>query len=57
MNISLPNHPPLLSPDKDRLIVSGLPPGESRVWKERVFSDGDGATTALCAEDLTLQPI
>jgi len=54
---ALPNHPPLLSPAKVRVIVGGLPPGESRVWKERVFSDGDGTTKALCAEDLTLQPI
>jgi hypothetical protein len=57
-DMALPTHPPLLSPDKDRVIVGGLPPGESRVWKERVFSDGYGTTTtALCAEDLTLQPI
>jgi hypothetical protein len=56
-DLALPNHPPLLRPDKDCVIVGGLPPGESRVWKERVFSDGDGLTTALCAEDLTLQPI
>jgi len=54
-DMALPNHPPLLSPDEDRGIVAGLPPGESRVWEKRVFSDG--ATTALCAEDLTLQPI
>jgi hypothetical protein len=47
----------LLSADEDRVILGGLPPGESRVWKERVFSHGDGVTTALCAEDLTLQPI
>jgi hypothetical protein len=48
---------PLLSPDKDHVIVGGLPAGENRVWKERVFSDGDGTTTALCVEDLILQPI
>lgn len=55
--MALPNHPSLLSPDEDRVIVGGLPDGESRVWKERVFSDGDGATTALCVENLILQPI
>jgi hypothetical protein len=55
---ALPNHPPLLSADEDGVFVGGLPPGESRVWQERVFSDGAaGITTALCAEDLSLQPI
>jgi len=54
---ALPNHPPLLSADEDRVFVGGLPPGESRVWQERVFSHGAGITTALCAEDLTLQSI
>jgi len=55
--MDLPNHPPLLSPDEDRVFVGGLPPGERRVLKERIFSDGEVITSALCAEDLTLQPI
>jgi len=56
-DVALPNHPPLLSPDEDRVIVGGLPPGESRVWKERVFSVGERITTAICVEGVTLQPI
>jgi hypothetical protein len=56
-DIALPNHPPLLSPDEDQVFVGGLPPGESRVWKERVFLHGESITTALCAEGLLLQRI
>jgi hypothetical protein len=56
-DIALPNHPPLLSPDEDQVFVGGLPPGESRVWKKRVFLHGGSITTALCAEGLILQRI
>ena len=56
-SMALPNRPPLLSPDEDRVFVGGLPPGERRVLKERIFSDGEVITSALCAENLMLQPI
>lgn len=52
-----PNHPKLVDPNEHSVFYTGLPPGQSRVWKERVFPNGMGNTTALCLENLPIQPI
>ena len=54
---NLPNDPKLFDPNEDRILAAGLLPGQTREWKERVFLNDDGNTTALCVEDLTLQQI
>lgn len=53
----LPNHPMLVNPNEHSVFYTGLPPGQSRVWKERVFPNGMGNTTALCLENLPIQQI
>jgi hypothetical protein len=52
-----PNHPKLVNPNEHSVFYTGLPPGQPRVWKERVFPNETGNTTALCLEGLPLQQI
>lgn len=50
-------YPPLFKPNQSHLAVWGLAPKDTRVWKERVFPNGQGNVTALCIENLVTQRI
>jgi hypothetical protein len=57
---SLPNHPPLLKAQEERIAFVGIPPGEDpiRVWKKRTFfNDQQVLTSAFCLENLTVQRV
>lgn len=49
--------PKLFNPKEDRVMVWGFPPGQARMWVERVFPNEEVNSPVLCIDDLIIQGI
>ena len=53
----LPNHPKLLNPATDRMVVMGIPEDEPRMWMDVTLPNGNGGIMALCLKYLIAQQV